>query len=178
MIWPLAPCLRHAVGRSVLCTLGFFRDLDVVAPEDSTLQFPLAGIGHFSGGLLRNRVWFTKGDAPFQKQPQPGLHGMGSCFHDYEMSLGNRFQLVSGHKGALDHLEGLAGIILALADGTGHDGAAAQGLGQHLSGLAVGGESAEDRILHVVLDDLSALLAVVLFKLRQGLDDGYQGQPA
>lgn len=68
----------------------------------------------------------------------------GPGLHDDELPRGNGLQLIGSHEGALDHLEGLAGVVLPLADGAAHDGAAAQGLGQHLGGLTVGGKAAED----------------------------------
>ena len=102
---------------------------------------------------------------------------MCACFHDDEVPLGNGLELVWGHEGPLDHLEALAGVVLSPGDGATHHGAAAQGLGQHLGGLAVGGEAAEDGVLAVIRQDLRPLLAIVLLQLGQALDDGHQGQP-
>ena len=91
---------------------------------------------------------------------------MCAGFHDNEAALGNGFQLVGRQQGTLHHLEALAGIVLAPAHRAGEDGAAAQGFGQYLRSLAVGGEAAEDGVLAVVLNDLAALFSVVFFELR------------
>ena len=102
---------------------------------------------------------------------------MCACFHDDEVPLGDGLEFIRGHEGALYHLEALAGIVLPPGDGTAHHGAAAQGLGQHLGGLAVGCEAAEDGVLAVIRQNLCPFLAVVLLQLGQALDDGHQGQP-
>ena len=102
---------------------------------------------------------------------------MGACFHDDEVPLGDGLELVRGHEGPLDHLDALVGVVLPPGDGAAHHGAAAQSLGQHFGGLAVGGKAAEDGVLHIVHDDLRPFLAIVLLQLGQALDDGHQGQP-
>lgn len=81
------------------------------------------------------------------------------------------------HECPLHHLQGLARIVFPPGDGAGEDGAAAQGLGQHLHCLALGREAAENRVLAVVRQDLRTLLAIVLLQLRNALNDGNQGQP-
>jgi len=102
---------------------------------------------------------------------------VGACFHDDEVPLGDGLELVRGHEGPLDHLEALVGVVLPPGDGAAHHGAAAQSLGQHFGGLAVGGKAAEDGVLAVIRQDLRPLLAVVLLQLGQALDDGHQSQP-
>ena len=102
---------------------------------------------------------------------------MCACFHDDEVPLGDGLEFIRGHEGALYHLEALAGIVLPPGDGTAHHGAAAQGLGQHLGGLAVWGKASEDGVLHIVHDDLRPFLAVVFLNLGNALDDRYQGHP-
>ena len=72
---------------------------------------------------------------------------MGAAFHDNEAALVDGFQLVRGEQGALHHLEGLTGVVLATTHGAGQYGAAAQGFGQHFGGLAVGGKATENGVL-------------------------------
>ena len=110
-------------------------------------QIHTVGIGHLSIGSLRHGVRRSKGDAPIQEEPEAGAHGMSAGFHDNEAALGDRFQLVRGEKGTLHHLQALAWIVLATAHGAGQDGAAAQGFGQHFSGLAVVGKATENGVL-------------------------------
>ena len=110
-------------------------------------QIYTVGIGHLSIGSLRHSIQFPKGNAPLEKQPQLGAHGMGTGLHHNEAALGDGFQLVRGEKGTLHHLQALAWIVLATAHGAGQDGAAAQGFGQHFSGLAVGGKATENGVL-------------------------------
>lgn len=68
--------------------------------------------------MIWRLVLLPEGDAPVQKQPQPGLHWMGACLHDHERTLGNGFQLIGCHKRTLHHLQRLVGFALPLADGT------------------------------------------------------------
>ena len=110
-------------------------------------QIHTVGIGHLSIGSLRHSIRLPKGNAPLEKQPQLGPHGMGAGFHNNEAALGDGFQLVRSEQGTLHHLEGLTGVVLATAHGAGQDGAAAQGFGQHLGGLAVGGKATENGVL-------------------------------
>ena len=84
---------------------------------------------------------------------------MGAGFHDNEVPLWNGFELVRGHEGPFNHLQALAGIVFPSGDGAAHDGAAAQGLGEYLGGLAVRGKASKDGVLAVVCQDLRALLA-------------------
>ena len=119
---------------------------------------------------------FFEGNPPFQKEAKSSLHWMAASLHHNEVPLGNRSQLVWCHQGALHHLQRLAGIILALAHRAGLHRAGAEVLGQHFGSLAAGRKTAKDRILTVVLNNLAALLTVVLFKLSQRLDDRHQGQ--
>ena len=101
---------------------------------------------------------------------------MAACFHHNKVAFGNGPQFVRSHQGPLHHLQRLAGIILALAHRAGLHRAGAEVLGQHFGSLAAGRKTAKDRILTVVLNNLAALLTVVLFKLSQRLDDRHQGQ--
>ena len=102
---------------------------------------------------------------------------MCACFHDDEVPLGDGLEFIRGHEGPLDHLEALAGVVLSPGDGATQDSAVAQCFGQHLGGLAVRGEAAENGVLAVIRQDLRPLLAIVLLQLGQALDDGHQGQP-
>ena len=77
---------------------------------------------------------FFKGDAPVQKQAEPGLRGMASGLHHNETALRNGAQLVRCHQGTLHHLQGAAGVVLALTHGTYLYGTAAEGLGQDFPG--------------------------------------------
>ena len=138
--------------------------IDCPCPEgkrlvDGTGQLRLAGVVDLPGCPLGHLVGLPKSDPPLQEQPQAGLHGMGPGFHDDEVSLGDGLELIRGHKGPFNHLEALAGIVLPPGDGTTHHGAAAQGLGQHLGGLAVWGKAAKNSILAVIRQDLCPLLA-------------------
>ena len=144
---------------------------------DGVGQFRLVGVVDLPGGPLGYLVGLPKSDPPLQEQPQAGPHGMSASFHDDKVSLRDGLELIRGHKRPLNHLETLAAIVLSPGDGTAHHGAAAQGLGQHLGGLAVGCEAAEDGVLAVIRQNLCPFLAVVLLQLGQALDDGHQGQP-
>ena len=150
----------------------------MVTAEDRLLQLLLVGIGHGTCGPLRQQIRITEGDAPVQEEPEPCLHGVRPRLHHYKLALGDGLQFIRRHERPLHHLEGAAGAVFsaALAHRTAHDGAAAQGLGQHLGGLRVGGEAAEDGILRIVDNNLRALLAVVLLQLCQRLNDRHQSQ--
>ena len=102
---------------------------------------------------------------------------MCSCFHYHKFALGDGLQFVWRHERALHHLQGLA-ALLALADGAGQYGPATEGGGEGLGGFALGRETAEDGILAVIANNFRALFSVVLFQLREALDNGYQRQPA
>ena len=119
-------------------------------PADGAGQLRLAGVVYLAGGPLWHLVGRPKGDSPLQEQPQAGLHGVGARFHNDEVPLGYGLELVRGHERPLNHLEALAGVVLPPGDGAAHDGAAAQGLGQHLGGLAVGGDASENGVLAIV----------------------------
>lgn len=119
-----------------------------------------------------------EGNAPFQEETKSGLHWVAASFHYNKVPFGNRSQLIRCHQGSLHHLQGLAGIILALAHRARLYSAGAEVLGQHFGCLAAWRKTAKDSILTVVLNDLAALLAIVLFKLSQRLDDRHQGQPS
>lgn len=88
------------------------------------------------------------------------------------------FEFVRHHQRPLHHLERLAGVVLAPADGTAHDGAAAQRLGQYIRGGGVWRKPAEDGKLGVVHNDLRALLTVVAFQLAERLDDRHDLKPS
>ena len=68
--------------------------------------------------------------------------------------------------------------LLALADGAGQYGPATEGGGEGIGGFALGRKTAEDGVLAVIAYNFRALFSVVLFQLRQRLDDGHQRQPA
>ena len=72
---------------------------------------------------------------------------MGSGFHHDKIAFGDGLQFIGRHQCSFHHLEGLAGIVFAFADAAAHHGAGTQRLGQHLSGLGVGSEAAEDGVL-------------------------------
>lgn len=127
--------------------------------NDGVLQLLPSGVVHPALAALRHLIGFPEGDPPVQEQPQPCPHGVGAGFHHHELPLGDGLQLVRGHKGPFRHLEGLAVLPLAPADGAGLHGVATQCLRQHLGRLAVGGKAAENGVLAVVLNDLRALLS-------------------
>ena len=139
--------------------------------DDIFLQRLLVGIYHLSVRLFFYGIILTETDSPITKQPQFSPHGMGTGFHDHKITFGNRFQFIRRHQRTLNHLQGLAGIILAPADGAAHDGSGTHCLAQHFGGLAVGSETTKDGILAVIYDDFRTLLAIIFFKLTEGLDN-------
>ena len=157
-------------GAVVICRFS-------VLLQDTSLQSLTACVDDLPLGTLRHSIRLLKADAPVKEQTQPRPHGMVSGFHHNEAALENGFQLIGREQRTLHHLQGLAGVVLSTAHRAGQHRAIAQGFGQHLGGLTVGGEAAENGILAVVLNNLAALLTVVLFKLRKGLDNGYQCKP-
>ena len=100
---------------------------------------------------------------------------MGTCLHNNKLPLGDRLQLIRGHERPLRHLQSLR-FILSHTDISRKRGAAAQGLGQHLSGLGVWRETAKNRVLDVILDDLRSLFSIVFLQLGKTLDDRNQCQ--
>ncbi len=86
----------------------------------------------------------SESNAPIQEEPKLYLHGMDARLHNHKTALGHGLQFIRRHERPLHHLEGLAGIVLPLADGAAHDGAAAQGAGELLRRLASRREAAED----------------------------------
>ena len=102
---------------------------------------------------------------------------MHAGFHHDELPLGDGLQLVGGQERPLRHLQALA-RLLALVHGAGQYRAVSEGFGQRLCCLAVRGKAAEDRVLTVVLNDLAALLTVILLELGKTLDDRHQRQTA
>ena len=148
----------------------------MVAAQDLQFQLLLAGIGNRTGRFFRDAVRFPEGNPPFQKQTQTGPHGVGAGLHDDEVTFWDGLEFIRSHERPLHHLDCLARVAFPFADVPAHDGAAAQRLGQHLGGLGVRGEAAENRILHIVLNNLRSFTAIVFFQLREGLDDWDQGQ--
>ena len=71
----------------------------------------LAGIFIFA---LRNkpRIDYT----PLREQTQTSSHGVRACFHNEEVSLGNRLQLIRSHQRTFHHLQALARIVFSSAD--------------------------------------------------------------
>ena len=103
---------------------------------------------------------------------------MCAGLHDHKFSLGDGLEFVRRHEWPLHHLQGLVIAVLALADGTREDSPAPQRRGKRLRRFALGGETTEDGILAVIANDFGSLFPVVLFKLRQRLDDRHQRQSA
>ena len=97
--------------------------------------------------------------------------------HD-EAAFRNRLEFIRRQQGSLHHLQALAGIVFAAAHRAGEHRAAAEGFGEGIRRFTVRGKAAADHILAVVHQDGCAFFAVVLFQLRQRLDDGYQRQAA
>ena len=136
----------------------------------------LPGVGHRPVAFVRNRVRLSKGDPPLEEQLQLYLHGVDTGFHHNELALGHGLQLVRGHEGPLDHLQGLGTAVLALAYVASLSCPAAQGFAHHLGGFAVGSEAAEDGDLGVIDDNFRSIFAVVFLQLSQALDDGNNAQ--
>ena len=158
--------------------MGRLRCTGPIACLDAPLQLLPAGVPDPPLGPLRGLVGFPEGDPPVQEEPQPGPHGVGPRLHHHELPLGQALELVRSQQGPLHHLEGPGAIPLSRAHRAGEDRPAAQGLGEGLRRLALGGEAAEDGVLDIIQDDLGPLLAVVLFQLGDALDDGHQGEPS
>lgn len=95
--------------------------------------------------MIWRLVLLPEGDAPIQKQPQTGLHGMGAGFHDHELPLGNGLQFVRCHERPLHHLQRLAGFAFSFADRAALYGLAAQRFGQHFRCLALRREATKNR---------------------------------
>ena len=102
---------------------------------------------------------------------------MRTGFHDNEVTLGQIFQFIRREQCAFRHLQALACIVLAFADGTGQNRPAAEGFGQRLRRLTIGREAAEDGVLTVIAYNFCALFAVFL-QLRETLDDRHERQLA
>jgi len=96
---------------------------------------------------------------------------MDAGLHYHKITLGQRFQFVRREERSLHHLQGFRRIVLAPGYRARHDRAATQGFRQRISRRAVWGKATEQSDLCIVHDDLAAFLAVVLFKLGEGLDD-------
>ena len=90
-------------------------------------------------------------------------------------TLGHGLKLIWRHEGALYHLEGLAGVILAARDTSAHHCAAAKCFGQLHSCLAGRSETAVKVDLAVIHNHFSAFRTVVFLKLTcDTLYNGYQ----
>ena len=59
-----------------------------MAAHDGKLQFLLIGIGHRAGRFLRDAVRLPEDNPPLQKEPLPGLHGVGASLYDNEVTFG------------------------------------------------------------------------------------------
>ena len=99
---------------------------------------------------------FFEGNTPFQEETKSGLHWVAASFHHDEVAFGNGPQLVRCHQRPFYHLQGLTGVILALAHRAGLHCAGAEVFGQHFRSLAARRKTAEDGILAVVLNDLGS----------------------
>ena len=97
--------------------------------------------------------------------------------HD-EAALGDGLELICRQQGAFHHLQALAGIVFPAAHRAGKHRAVAEGFGEGIRCFAVGGKAAADHILAVIHQNGCTFFAIVLFQLRQRLDDGYQRQAA
>ena len=115
-----------------------------VTSNSGDLQLLPPGVVHLPLAMLRNLVGLPEGDSPVQEQPQPGPHGMRPGFYHDKLTLGDGLQLIRRHEGPFCHLEGLAVFSFAPADGAGLYCVTTQGLGKHVSGLAIGREAAKD----------------------------------
>lgn len=60
-----------------------------MAAHDGKLQFLLIGIGHRAGRFLRDAVRLPEDNPPLQKEPLPGLHGVGASLYDNEVTFGD-----------------------------------------------------------------------------------------
>ena len=154
------------------------RQLGRILPHDGAGQRILVGIIDLSGRLFLHTVFLLEGDAPFKEQAQAGTHGVASGLLHDEATLGDGLELICCQQGALHHLQALAGIVFASAHRAGEHRAAAEGFGEGIRCFTVGGKAAADHILAVIHQDGCAFFAIVLFQLRQRLDDGYQRQAA
>ena len=97
--------------------------------------------------------------------------------HD-EATLGDGLELICCQQGALHHLQALAGIVFASAHRAGEHRAAAEGFGEGIRCFTVRRKAAADHILAVIHQNGCTFFAIVLFQLRQRLDNGYQRQAA
>ena len=166
--------------------LGCGSDCVILFPSAFAAEIPLldrvrelhaTGIANTGVFPRWDGIRLRKTDAPFQEQPQARPRRVQIGFHDDELTFRQRFQLVRAHERPLGHLHTLTGFLPS-ADRARENGAVAESFGQHLRSLAVRRKAAEDRVLAVILNDLAAFFAVILFKLRQALDDRHQRQTA
>ena len=67
-------------------------------------------------------------DAPFKVQLEAGDERASTGFHHDEPAFLHGFQLIRRHQRALDHLQGLTGVIFAPAHGSAHHRARTQRL--------------------------------------------------
>ena len=143
------------------------RQLGRVLPHDGAGQRILVGIIDPSGRLLLHTVFLLEGDTPFEEQAQTGTHGVASGLLHDEAALGNGLELIRRQKGALHHLQALAGIVFPAAHRAGEHRAVAKGFGEGFRRFTVRGKTAADHILTVVHQDGCAFFSIVLFQLRQ-----------
>ena len=90
--------------------------------EDFLLQLEAVSVVNLSGGSFIHLKGLFKPDTPFKKQRQLGAHGTAAGLGQNKIAFGQGFQLIWCHKRSLNHQQALAGIVLASADGAGHDG--------------------------------------------------------
>ena len=122
--------------------------------------------------LLRHLIGLSKPDAPVEKQSQFDLHGMNTGLGYNKATLGHGLKLIWRHEGALYHLEGLAGVILAARDTSAHHCAAAKCFGQLHSCLAGRSETAVKVDLAVIHNHFSAFRTVVFLRKRRFVHTG------
>ena len=60
-----------------------------MAAHDGKLQLLLAGIGNGTGRFLRDAVRLPEDNPSLQKEPLPGLHGVGASLYDNEVTFGD-----------------------------------------------------------------------------------------
>lgn len=117
------------------------------------------------------RLILIKFYSTLKKQLQLNLHGMKSCFHHHKLPLGHRLKLFGGHERTLDHLQRLRGSVFTSRNRACHYRSAAKSFGERLGRGTVRSKTAEQCELRIVYDNFRTFFAVVLLKLREGLNN-------
>ena len=141
------------------------RQFGRILPHDGAGQRILVGIIDPSGRLFLHTVFLLEGDTPFEEQTQTGTHGVASGLLHDEIAFRNRLELICRQQRALHHLQALAGIVFPAAHRAGEHRAAAEGFGEGIRCLTVGGKATADHILAVIHQDGGAFFSVVFYKL-------------